>query len=113
MASKLIGELNGKWAILFKAQLTIGALVAPMLITWCVWCTSQIFNVQSQVATFISVGPRYTATQAALDLATLRRDILTEVDSKNPPQWLREDLLDLKSSLSTIKEKLTALERDR
>lgn len=42
-ASQKIGEINGKWAMMFKVHLAVGSIVLPALLGWGIWVTSHQF----------------------------------------------------------------------
>jgi hypothetical protein len=74
---KMIGELNGKWAILFKVSLVLMPIFTGVIITWGTWTTSRIYNHDIEIArirAFIDQGPRFTANDAqALELRVISR----------------------------------------
>lgn len=99
-----IGQLNGKWAILFKAQLTLGAVLFPGVMAWCTWMTIQTFDVKADMQAFQAVGPRYTSTQAEVDHLKQKQEVLAEIAKATPPQWLRDELASMSRRLTTIEE---------
>jgi hypothetical protein len=111
--SKLIGDMNGKWAILFKAQLALGAFVLPMLVPWAVWVTGQVFEAKSQLNAFTSAGPRYTADQAVADGLRLRRDIIQEIAASYPPQWLRDEIASISRRQGGIEADIEHIKRNQ
>jgi len=46
--NKKIGELNGKWAFMLKAVLTLFLILTPTFCGWCIWVTNSIFEQQNQ-----------------------------------------------------------------
>ena len=56
-----IGNINGKWAVLFKASLAVIAIAVPISIPWATWVTVSIIRTQS----FNEQGPRFTRDDAA------------------------------------------------
>ena len=44
ISDKKIGELNGKWAGMFKIVLTISMLLIPTLFGWGVWITNKVIG---------------------------------------------------------------------
>lgn len=101
-----VGNLNGKWAVLFKAQLAVGAFLLPSIMAWATWATVQLFGIKSEIRSFMAVGPRYTATDAHLDQAVLKADILKTTQEEFPPKWLKDEL-------SSISRRIIALEKNQ
>ena len=58
--SKKIGELNGKWSVLFRAMLAISVLMVPFGVTWMTWVTITVqrhaFDIQ------MGLSDRFTGT---------------------------------------------------
>ena len=84
-----LGNLNGKWAILFKAIITAGGLAMPFLVGLNVWTVTEINGLKIEHAkllarfeSFVSVGPRYSADMAIADQYRLKEDVLKTVDEK-------------------------------
>jgi hypothetical protein len=46
---KKIGDLNGKWAVMLKMTVLAGTVVAPLIVAWTIWVTSNIFSTQFHV----------------------------------------------------------------
>lgn len=49
ISDKKIGELNGRWAALFKLVLFIVVVSVPTAITWMLWVTSNIYASQYHI----------------------------------------------------------------
>lgn len=47
---KKVGELNGKWSILFRAQLVILGVLTPFAISMAVWITVTLFSIRTDIA---------------------------------------------------------------
>jgi hypothetical protein len=69
-----IGEMNGRWAMLFKFVLVMNGVLIPALLAWGSWVTVG----QIKDETFRSKGDRYTPEHAAHDLTSLRTEIAAE-----------------------------------
>ena len=69
---KLIGELNGKWALLFKISLVLTPLFISLIVTWGAWTTSKVYAhdvALTRLESWKDIGPRFTAVDAqALEL---------------------------------------------
>ncbi len=48
-----IGEINGRWAILFK----IGLAIQPFIFAWCIWVSFEIFNIREWKASVENSHP--------------------------------------------------------
>lgn len=101
-----IGGLNGKWAILFKAQLAVGAFFMPMIVSWCVWATVQLFTLQQEIVAFKALGPRYTATDAQVDQLKMKEFILAEFDKRLRPTWLTDELAELSLRIKELEKEI-------
>ncbi len=114
-----VGELNGKWSILFRATLATSAVVLPFLVSLNVWLVVSAFEqkarldlIDYRLGQFIGAGPRYTATDAQVDLARFREELLKEIKRDFPPKWLvdRVDAIALEARQAHME--VEALERD-
>lgn len=106
-----IGQMNGKWAIIFKVVLSSAVFIIPSLLAWCTWVTVAMFSLQSQFSAWNAVGPRYTSTQAQVDQLNMRNDILTEIAKNYPPQWLRDEVASMSRRLSAIENDVTEIKK--
>jgi hypothetical protein len=69
-----IGDMNGRWAILFKIILVLNGVLLPAIMAWGSWITvGQIRDEQ-----FRGEGVRYTPGDAEHDLASLQAKITAE-----------------------------------
>jgi hypothetical protein len=69
-----IGEMNGRWAMLFKFVLVMNGVLIPALLAWGSWVT--VGQIKDEA--FRDKGARYTPEQSAHDLASLRTEITAE-----------------------------------
>ena len=69
-----IGDLNGKWSALFRFVLILNTIVIPLIIMWASWMTVG----QIRDDAFRGKGDRYTPTNAAHDIASVRTQITAE-----------------------------------
>lgn len=72
-SEKKIGDMNGKWAALFRIVLVLVFLGIPALGTWTVWMTKGIWNSQRHIETTIEFENR-------IDLLEQNAVILERVD---------------------------------
>lgn len=89
MSNQKIGEINGKWALLFKALLALNGIA---LVPWATWQTLVSFELRQQQAImsremtiFFGAGPRYTPLDAERDQLILRtetKSLLNELELK-------------------------------
>ena len=82
MTAQKIGELNGKWALLFKILLAVNTVLIVPAVAWSSWITLMVFDLRQAQAvntqryeTFMAIGPRYTPRDAERDAAMLRAEI--------------------------------------
>jgi hypothetical protein len=79
---KLIGELNGKWASLFKISLVVTPLFISLVVTWGAWATQAVYGHDSRLAKlegFAGEGERFTKSQADKMRAELQSEWLKEI----------------------------------
>ena len=108
MEPKKLGDLNGRWSILFRVLMVVGTIatvLSPFVIRWGVWVTSSVYELQA----FAHTGDRFTAA----DGERLRSDLQGEIqlladiidnriDDLPPTIW--KDKIDTQAqSLDTIK----------
>lgn len=81
-----IGQLNGKWSILFRALMVVGAIFAPFFITLSAWLVTSIYDVRldqailaGKIEAFIDSSPRYTPDMAERDNLRLKAELLDDV----------------------------------
>ena len=95
MEAKKIGELNGWQTALFRVNLIFLPIIMSSLVALSVWLVTATFETQRELAVlreqvqgFISVGPRFTPSHAALLKAETKEEILHLVNDQYPPKWL-------------------------
>ena len=76
MEEKPVGELNGKWSILFRATLSVGAFALPSII-------ALLDNL---------VRHGYGADRAAADHAKMKAEIMKDIGEHYPPEWLTREV---------------------
>lgn len=47
---KTIGDISGKWAVLFQALMVIGGMAIPFGVTFCTWMVLTIFDVKTDIS---------------------------------------------------------------
>lgn len=106
-----IGNLNGKWSILFRALMAVLVFVIPFVVALNVWFVVTIYEIKlvqigliTKMDSFMSPGERYTPEMATADMEQLRNEIIKEMRSQNPPQWLREQVSDNKERIRSIEQ---------
>lgn len=106
-----IGQMNGKWAVLFKALLSVGALLVPCIVALQVWQVQQIYSLRESsvvmehdLKSFVAMGPGYTPKDARADNLELRTELLSEISKNYPPQWLTKEL-------ESVSRRVEAIER--
>ena len=77
-APKLIGELNGKWSMLFKVSLVATPLAITLIVSWGTWATAKVYAHDlaiGRLEAWKDIGPRFTPSDAqALELR-VKQDI--------------------------------------
>lgn len=106
---KMIGELNGKWALLFKSVLTLAAVTLPLVVTLNVWFVQKVYSMESaqvllayKLDQFIAGGPRWTAIDAKAAHLELKQEIETYIESRYPPRWLTDTVSDLDTRVKRL-----------
>ena len=94
---QLIGELNGKWSILFRLALA----TYPFLITWCVWVTVQEF----QDIAFRNAGGRFSET----DGARLKAELIEKINAMPSQEW-RDRIINIERDQREIARALVRIE---
>jgi len=72
MAGKPLGELNGKYALLFKINMIVLPIFMSALLTWGVWVTASIYDLKG----FAKSGARFTLS----DAIALEKDLRDYMD---------------------------------
>ena len=79
-----MGNLNGKWAILFKGVLALTAIAIPVSLGILGWVLLEISSLKTlsavqsvKIETFVSGGPRYSSDNARADFAAIRLEMLS------------------------------------
>ena len=93
-----IGDLNGKWSLLFKATLTLAPFLASAFLSFGVWATTQIVSLRewrSEVASTLWTHrdhDKYAQEVfAALNQKANRHDV--------PDPWLKLNVTELKAAV--------------
>jgi len=108
-------ELSDKWMMLMKGVGLVVGLAAPLIVSLCVWLVNESFghreanqDLRSKLAVldyklddFTSEGPRYTKSDAQLDILRAEKQILMEV---------RNIMIPLKVSVDKLASKVQNLE---
>ena len=61
--SKRLGELNGKYALLFKINMALIPIIFMALLTWGIWVTANIYDFRG----FMDYGDRYSMEDAHVE----------------------------------------------
>lgn len=110
--SEPIGQLNGKWSILFRAMLSVMVFAIPYSITLHVYQVKSVIELKisqaqigSRIDQFMAPGPRYTKVNAETDNLQLRREMLEFIENRYPPKWLIEKIAELERRLGRMEDK--------
>jgi len=93
-SEKKIGEMNGRWAALFRIVLVLLFLSIPTLGTWAMWVTRGIWKTENHIKTTEQFSDR-------LNVLEKQTIILNRVDKS--VQNIRTDLKDLPDPIETKK----------
>jgi hypothetical protein len=97
---KKIGDLNGKWAVMLKVAVLTGTVVAPLILAWAIWVTSNIFAAQHHF----------------IDTEDFRSRIhIMEGELRVTPEKienLEEDYIELKTDVKQLKDLNTSEHKD-
>lgn len=77
--NKPLGELNGKYAFLFKVNMVLLPIMFSALLTWGVWVTSSIFSLKG----FVEHGPRFTLKDAMAMKESIIEHVEDHFEHKN------------------------------
>lgn len=112
-----IGELNGKWTLLFRTLMAGALFVLPFLVGLQVWFVTTIYSIQisqeklrGSVAQLAAVGPRYTRDMALHDNMEMRDRVLKTFKDDYPPAWLRDEVRKISANLTAIQVRVERLE---
>ena len=98
---KKIGEMNGRWAILFKTVLVVIPVVNAMFIPWAVWVTTTLWEANFKVEQFQQISNEITrlVDQHQKDSVEFRQE-LKEIDARlddAPPAVWKDRILALEA----------------
>lgn len=91
-----IGNLDGKWSILFRACIGTFVIGLPFIIGFNVWVVQSLnrvnTNIQlvSQSLEHIANKDVYTKAEAELAMEKQRREIMATIEAQYPPKWMRD-----------------------
>ena len=98
-----IGQLNGKWSVLFRVQIAMVCFSLPFLITLEVWQTTSIHDLKvSQAEVRTRMDNLVTQADSKASDAMLKDQILQVVEQRYPPQWLRDEVSRLRDRLDKL-----------
>lgn len=92
MSESRIGNLNGKWSVLFRAALAL----QPLVLAWGTWVTVQLFELREARATMVT----------AAQFASFKDDVIKNAISDE----LKREILLSREKLDKIAERLTRVE---
>jgi hypothetical protein len=69
---KKIGELNGKWSVMLKMMVLSSTVIIPLLLTWGVWVTTNIFSTQHHIRDTETFRQRIVDVEKALTVTPER-----------------------------------------
>ena len=114
MSAQKIGELNGKWALLFKLMLAFNAVAIPITISWATYVSTELWELRATQAVahekllgFIGRGPRYTEHDAIKDGVLVRAELGAPLaDLASQMTRMQADMTELKLDVRAIQKKM-------
>ena len=118
MERRSIGELNGKWSLLFRAMLSLGAVLLPFIVVLNVWFVTAIYDIKlkqieinARFDAVIAKGPFYTREMARSDNLQLRENIIREIKNEHPPEWLTKQIQENTKDIHLIEQRINAMKQ--
>lgn len=121
---KKIGDLNGKWAVMLKMTILTSTVVAPLILAWVIWVTSNIFATQHHIADTTSFRERIVEVEAEVreieniqeDYKELKTDVkqskeLNTKEHRDIGKNLNESTQELKLQLTRIQTQLEEIQK--
>lgn len=107
MAGSRVGELNGKWSLLFRAALTALPIIVSGAIMWGAHIDRKLDEV-STALTNVSVWMAATEANRFTQKDWNReRNLLSK---QMPPEWVRKELGDIETELKRLQVSIDRLE---
>jgi hypothetical protein len=93
VSKKKIGELNGKWAFMFKFVILFVVIGGPTVLGWMTWVNNSLYAMQAYQITTQSHEQRIAELESSMKiLARVEVEISrisTKMDNLPPPDWRR------------------------
>ena len=108
MAGKPIGELNGRWALLFKVTQASLPLFMAIVIPWCIWVTKTLHSHDinsAEIRSWMSQAPRFTPSDADNLRMKIKGEVRSEVTDK-----LGERINEMNTLIIRIQDSLMRIE---
>ena len=87
--SNKVGDLNGKWSLLFKLALA----TYPMVLGWSGWVTVEMITMKAN---------RFTIQDGIAQHEQYRTELSAHADHGHPPKWVEASVQDLKVRMDTL-----------
>ena len=108
-----IGQLNGKWSILFRATLSLAAfaitLGTPYVVSFHVKVTNALIKLDKNQALIQlkleSKAGEYSRAEIDLKISELENRILDKISREYPPKWLQQTVESHSTRLTAIESK--------
>jgi hypothetical protein len=111
---KRIGDLNGKWAVMLKLVVLFGTVIAPLLLTWAVWVTTNVYSSQYHRQSTAEFEARIAQMERQFVENKVVRDQLANIVSKlqritpDRIEDIEEDYSELKKDVKQMTNENTA-----
>jgi hypothetical protein len=93
ISKKKIGELNGKWATMFKFVILLVIVGIPTMMTWMTWVTSNIYSSQYHQSTTEGYAARIIDLETSMKILSRVEveisKLSTKIDNLPHPEWKR------------------------
>jgi hypothetical protein len=115
ISKKKIGDLNGKWATMFKIVILISIIGVPTMLSWMTWVTSNIYAAQYHQTLTEGYAARIIDLETNMKiLSRVESEIgklSVKMDNLPPPEWKRRIEI-LEAGRETNAEHIIALDKN-
>jgi len=111
MAGQRVGDLNGKWAFMFKAGVVILPVINACFLPWAIWVTTTLWDCSAAIKDGDKIVDRIEVIckEHQVDMAVVRSEF-KEVDQRldgQPPKVWQDRISSIESDLRKTTESLT------
>jgi hypothetical protein len=114
LSDKKIGELNGKWATLFKTFLMLSFITFPTFLAWGTWVTKNTFEMCNHLEDTAHFNQRLTNFESNVKIIERMESQINRISDKvetlPPPEWRRRIEI-LETEYAKISTEMKALDK--